>query len=457
MIGASVPELIFIRTCIFFLHWIAPLSIFISALSLVYPLPFHIPFVARAWAALETAFYFFIYHPRKLYLQRAAIHPPRLSREDRRILFQRCHDNIPDPERYLQKWFLNAPASEIKRENVRDFFRWSFLNTGEHDVADDEELEEYTKALEELLGRKLQPGRGNANSFRLTLNKVDMLHRSLTWYLCVSVVDTLAYVHMRYHAFDFHRTSLSRFHSVFPFRPLTLLTPYRSPAKTLTYWHRPHTSKTRLPILFIHGIGIGLYPYVKFLAELNQTLEDDTQDGEVGIIAVEIMNISMRITNEAMQKEQMCQEIDCILEAHGWDKVVLISHSYGSIIATHLLNTPQITHKIGPILFIDPVSFLLHLPDVAYNFVTHSISCHLKMNLTYLDLPQTTDRTRTPAHLLCIKRPGHLTHPPPPLLLERKHHLQRRSPRASYDRFPRRQRPYRGHQVSEELSDWRPR
>jgi hypothetical protein len=44
-------------------------------------------------------------------------------------------------------------------------------------------------------------------------------------------------------------------------------------------------------------------------------------------------------------------------------------HSYGSVIATHLLHTPQIAEKIESMLFIDPVTFLLHLPDVAYNFI----------------------------------------------------------------------------------------
>ncbi|PVH92971.1 hypothetical protein DM02DRAFT_542458, partial [Periconia macrospinosa] len=68
-------------------------------------------------------------------------------------------------------------------------------------------------------------------------------------------------------------------------------------------------------------------------------------------------------------KEAMCQEIDCILKAHGWEKFVLVSQSYGSVITTHLLHKPQIAQKIGPILLIDPVSFLLHLPDVAYNFI----------------------------------------------------------------------------------------
>jgi hypothetical protein len=144
----------------------------------------------------------------------------------------------------------------------------------------------------------------------------------------VFVVDTLASSYLRYHSFEFHRISLLRFPTVFPFRPLALLSPYRSPAKSLTYWHRPHTSKTKLPILFIHGIGIGLYPYVKFLAELNMESEMDGSDGALGIIAVEIMPISFRITSGALQKDEMCQEIQCILQEHGWGNFVLVSHSW---------------------------------------------------------------------------------------------------------------------------------
>jgi len=161
---------------------------------------------------------------------------------------------------------------------------------------------------------------------------------------------------------------MSRFFTVFPLRPLTVTTSCHSPVKTLSYWHRPHTSKTRLPILFVHGIGIGLYPYVNFLAELNQANELQDADGEVGIIAIEIMSMSFRMTEPALDKNDMCNEMDTILKAHGWDKFVLVSHSYGSVISTHLLHHPTISDKIGPVLLIDPVSFLLHLPDVAYNF-----------------------------------------------------------------------------------------
>jgi hypothetical protein len=184
MIGTSIWDYIFIRSCIFFLHWIAPLSIlYCLTNSLVHPSPIYVSWILEAWATFETAFYFLVYLPRRFYLQAAATHQTPACSERRRLLFRRCYENIPDPERYLSKWFLDAPASEIKRENVKDFFRWAFFNTGGSDLVDDEELEEYIGEMEKLLGRKLEAGRGNAKCLRLTLDKVDMLHRSLMWYL----------------------------------------------------------------------------------------------------------------------------------------------------------------------------------------------------------------------------------------------------------------------------------
>jgi hypothetical protein len=79
--------------------------------------------------------------------------------------------------------------------------------------------------------------------------------------------------------------------------------------------------------LFIHGIGVGLYPYIPFLADLNATNGEDLSDGQVGIIAIEILPISSRITAEALLKDEMCEEVHCILKAHGWERFVLVSHS----------------------------------------------------------------------------------------------------------------------------------
>lgn len=368
MIGTSTLEYVFIRASIACLRAITPLSILYCGFCVVYPPRSTFPRVLAAWAAVETTFYSLVYLPRRRYLQRPARHPTLLNREHRQLLFQRCYQTIPNPERYLTNWFLGSPLSEIKQENIKDFFRWAFLNTGDFDASDNEELERYVDGVEELLGRQIGPGRGRATCLRLTIDRVDMMHRSFTWYMIVGVVDMATAAYLRFKSFHFYHIPLRRFFTVFPFRFFSLLSTHRSPSSYISYWYRPHTSKSRLPILFIHGIGIGLYPYARFLAEINEKDEFQASDGEIGVIAVEIMPISFRITGAALPKEEMCKEINAILEAHGWDKFVLASHSYGTVVSTHLLQTPEIAHKIGPILLIDPVTFLLHLPDVAYNF-----------------------------------------------------------------------------------------
>ena len=150
------------------------------------------------WAIAETAFFAIIYVPRTMWLQRAASHPKLLPREQRRKLFQLCLDTVEDPERYLAGWMRGAPASEIKRENVKgenqiplpcfrklkdiELFCWAFLNKKDHGPEDNDELDEYTDETELRLGRKLEAGRGEAVSLRVTIDRFQTVHRSLLWY-----------------------------------------------------------------------------------------------------------------------------------------------------------------------------------------------------------------------------------------------------------------------------------
>ncbi|RDL33575.1 uncharacterized protein BP5553_07943 [Venustampulla echinocandica] len=376
MIGTSRLEYGFIRLCIIGLHYLVPIALLYCALNVALygfeAATYRAPLIIESMALAEALFFICAYLPYRAYLQREAVHPPAPAPAERKELFRLCNENIPDPEAFLNKWFLGADPADIRRENLKDFFLWAFFNRGGPPGDDDEELEEMVSATEKLLGRPLEPGRGNAKCLRLTLDRVDMLHRSLLWYMCVGFVDFLTCAKLYFHGFRFHRTSLSRFFTLFPFRWQTLLTTHRSPAKHTTYWHRPHTSTTKLPVVFIHGIGIGLYPYTNFLDELNSSagVESADPDEQVGIIAIEIMPVSFRVTHHALSRQEMCAEIDQILLKHFSpdQKFVLVSHSYGTVISTHLLKTPSIAKRIGPIMLIDPVSILLHLPDVAYNF-----------------------------------------------------------------------------------------
>ena len=125
MINDSPASYAFIRACIFFLHYIAPLSaVYCVIVLLLRPSTYRIPPVLEIWAVAETAFFALIYVPRTIVLQRAAAHPELFPREQRRRLFKLCLDTANDPEKYLSGWMRGAPASEIKRENVKGEFQF---------------------------------------------------------------------------------------------------------------------------------------------------------------------------------------------------------------------------------------------------------------------------------------------------------------------------------------------
>lgn len=168
-----------------------------------------------------------------------------------------------------------------------------------------------------------------------------------------------------------HRIPLRHFFTVFPFRPHTLLTPHTSPSHRMSYWYRPHTSTTRLPVLFIHGIGVGMRTYTGFFRDFMQA-DDAGDDGQIGIIAIEIMPISMRITKRMPPRAEMLAGILKILQHHGWDRFAIMGHSYGTIIATHILQHLKDTGRVGPMLLVDPVTLSIHWGDIPYNFLYRS-------------------------------------------------------------------------------------
>lgn len=177
MIGRALWQYVFIRLCIVLLQYFIPLSALLCVILLSFqPFRNKIPSLVLIWAVAETAFLLLVILPRYFVLQRDAIHPAPLPREERQRMFRLCFETVPDPELYLAGWFKNAPKSEIRRENVKEFLCWSFFNKRNYGLLDDQELEDYTDQVERFLGRCLSPGRGNAEALRLTLDNVPMLH-----------------------------------------------------------------------------------------------------------------------------------------------------------------------------------------------------------------------------------------------------------------------------------------
>lgn len=392
MIGHSWPEYVFIRLSVSALRLVAPLSIVYLGASWSAGTFLWSPLFG-AYAVIESSFFLLVYLPRRFRLQRDAEHPPRMSRAERDALFHNCANSMT-PES-ITNWFIRAPGLRVLRDNVADWLLWALFSARSNEVLEEweEELDYYISVMGNYVGYPIDRGSiPEMQCFRLTFDPVYMVHRPFIWYMIVGLVDTLTSASLYLHGFTHHNTR-KWFHS-FPPRPLLALFS-RSSTDTVTnllYWYRPHRSSTKLPILFIHGVGIGMYPYVTFLSEIA------AQDPDVGILAVELLSISARITAPPLARDAVCEAIIRILNAHGLDRVVVMGHSYGTVVASYLLRrqlgtttngtTPhgagqppqEENHTsvqearaneptIAAVLLSDPIPFLLHHPAVAYNFV----------------------------------------------------------------------------------------
>jgi len=371
MLNDSWASLVFIRVCIFALQAVGPCSLAWTAWLLCdllasrktvtnLPLP-----GLQAGIAAEALFYlFFLWYRR--HLQREAVHPPLRSREERKQLVEQVRAEIHDTDKFLSGWFRGAYPKDIGREGLKSFLDWTFFE-GRATEDDAEEMEEYVRVVEKMAGHRFPEGTGRAKALRLTLDPIEMDVRCLTWYATVMLVEQITFARFWIAGFSYKRTSVA----VFPPRPAALLAGGKSPAQTLSYWYRPHTSKTRLPVLFIHGIGIGLYPYVDTLeaiAKRSGIAADDKADGNIGVLAIELLPICSRLTQPILHREEFINQITAILDAHGYDKFVLASHSYGSVFSTYMLTHDALASRISATVLIDPVTILLHKPDVAFNF-----------------------------------------------------------------------------------------
>lgn len=77
-------------------------------------------------------------------------------------------------------------------------------------------------------------------------------------YQIVGSIDLYSSMSMCARGFTHYTTP--RWFRCFPPRPYTILSK-QSADPDLSYWYRPHRSTTKLPILYLHGIGVRIFDY----------------------------------------------------------------------------------------------------------------------------------------------------------------------------------------------------
>ena len=117
-------------------------------------------------------------------------------------------------------------------------------------------------------------------------------------------------------------------------------------------------NKSIQPIVFIHGLGGGIYPYcsfIKSLISLNAT-----------IIIPNLSFISMHMDDNVPDDDMIVLAIKNAIELIH-NAAVIIGHSYGTAIMSWIIQAyPEI---VASAVLLDPISMMLHMPDTGINFL----------------------------------------------------------------------------------------
>jgi hypothetical protein len=250
--------------------------------------------------------------------------------------------SVSDVKKFMEGWFFGTKMESLYKGDIMSWVSAMFFNKKLQQLSNEqlENVEILVGRFEDKLGYSLPEGADHkTRKMMVTLDPVLMWHRPLFFYAAVKGLDIVS------------RSAL--WNAEFT----------RSPDRgVVTYFKQGTSGET--PLVFFHGIGIGLFPYIRLVLAMVAKFPNRT------IILFEKTSISMRLDRTLLLPEEYAQLIHFKLKEARIEKIVVVGHSLGTICIRWIdYYYPDI---IQSRIFIDPVCFSLWTHDIAQNFMYRS-------------------------------------------------------------------------------------
>lgn len=146
---------------------------------------------------------------------------------------------------------------------------------------------------------------------------------------------------------------------------------HRETTPHLTYWYRGSTSATSTtasPIVFVHGLSLGLTPYLIFFAQLCRR-----HGGDRPIILLHLTHLTYRFPRLTIpSRVEIVESITRLFERHQLAPAVWMGHSFGTIVCAWMCKLPDRQRYLTRTILVDPVCFQLWEPGLIYNAIYRS-------------------------------------------------------------------------------------
>ena len=311
--------------------------------TLLLSLAAHSEMPAMIIACVEIVFYVY-----NTILARSANTPmvPESMSRDIMELWGNCLEYSPDgPQDFLEGWFYDSPLSSITKQDVLEFLAWGSCSTTWELLS--EQSKEDMFAVYDLFERKLEhtfPERAQGQEplpcMRFSIEPFEYKHKPTSYYwVCSFLLGLAGKTSMMGLGFSRHRS------------------------RALDYWVRipeSEEARKRTPIVFVHGIGVGLAMYLQLIKEL---LTNDCP-----VVCIELPFISSKLGAYDVPKiSQQVASVEALCTRWGFGKAMFVGHSYGSVMLSWMAQ--HLPERVAGLAFIDPVVLMLNLKHVLYNFL----------------------------------------------------------------------------------------
>jgi len=322
----------------------APFTTAAVAVKLVaYVLGFHRNLVLHSRSALLTIWNAFLFSETAFavycaYLKatRKRIYMPKdTGAEMRHKFFEKCLETVESPAGFAKRWLQNCDETSLNRGNVEEWLSWGFFTTNFACLSEEKkvEIEQYVTNIEEKLGHKLVPGHdGLVRPFKFSVEPIDSQHRPLFYYFfshgfLQRMVAPLAYF---FKGFGSLKSTPS-----------------------FNFYVRKALDGSKAPIVLIHGMGVGVIPYLQLVQDLLVAGEEKHD-----IILLELPCVSQQVTTHQLLPEDFLRDLQLMMESEGISAARFVGHSYGTMcLAWIAKNAPCIAESFA---FLDPGCFFLH-------------------------------------------------------------------------------------------------
>jgi pimeloyl-ACP methyl ester carboxylesterase len=246
--------------------------------------------------------------------------------------------SVPDPKEFFQSWFKGLNFNEISKTDTMEFVSGLNFNRKVDKLTLDQLniCVGYLAKLEQSLGCEFSTSEQIHPFTSLTQDPVEMMYRPWIFYGITNGIDIVVRVIL--HSKNFVRTDYGHIIS-----------------------YISEGTSEELPIVFFHGLGVGIALYLSFLTKLISKFPDRT------FIFFENPAIAMRGKFTHCLPRKFADYIATICSDLKITKIYAISHSFGTFTSCWL--DKFYPSLIEQRIFIDPVCFSLWNPHTMNTFL----------------------------------------------------------------------------------------